>query len=80
MQWDVMTHPDSCRPAGGFQQMLQSQKRFEFNPEFWDMRWGMKELKEGDTVMAACLSPDGIFLTFFSPFFRNTYFNIFNIL
>ncbi|CAL1161623.1 unnamed protein product [Cladocopium goreaui] len=36
---------------GGFQQMLQSQKRFEFNPEFWDMRWGMKELKEGDTVM-----------------------------
>jgi hypothetical protein len=34
--------------------MLQSQKRFEFNPEFWDMRWGMKELKEGDTVMAAC--------------------------
>eukprot|EP00435_Cladocopium_sp_Y103_P009588 s1556_g2.t1 len=35
---------------GGFQQMLQSQKRFEFNPEFWDMRWGMKELKEGDTV------------------------------
>ncbi|CAJ1340225.1 unnamed protein product, partial [Effrenium voratum] len=36
---------------GGFQQMLQSQKRFEFNPEFWKVRWGMKELKEGDTVM-----------------------------
>lgn len=31
--------------------MLQSQKRFEFNPEFWEMRWGMKELNEGDTVM-----------------------------
>lgn len=31
--------------------MLQSQKRFEFNPEFWEMRWGMKEIKEGDTVM-----------------------------
>ena len=41
---------------GGFQQMLQSQKRFEFNPEFWEMRWGMKELKEGDTVMAAWLN------------------------
>ena len=41
----------SC--PGGFQQMLQSQKRFEFNPEFWKVRWGMKELKEGDTVMAA---------------------------
>lgn len=33
--------------------MLQSQKRFEFNPGFWEMRWGMKELKEGDTVMVA---------------------------
>ncbi|CAE7940319.1 DNAH7 [Symbiodinium necroappetens] len=36
---------------GGFQQMLQSQKRFEYNADFWDMRWGMKELAEGDTVM-----------------------------
>ena len=35
--------------------MLQSQKRFEYNADFWEMRWGMKELTEGDTVMAACL-------------------------
>ena len=33
--------------------MLQSQKRFEYNADFWDMRWGMKELAEGDTVMAS---------------------------
>ena len=34
--------------------MLQSQKRFEYNADFWEMRWGMKELAEGDTVMASC--------------------------
>ena len=38
---------------GGFQQMLQSQKRFEYNADFWEMRWGMKELAEGDTVMVS---------------------------
>jgi len=36
---------------GGFQIMLQSQKRFEFNPVFWEMRWGMKQMKEGESVM-----------------------------
>jgi len=36
---------------GGFQLMLQSQKRFEFEPEFWEMRWGMKEMELNDNVM-----------------------------
>eukprot|EP00442_Polarella_glacialis_P024664 CAMPEP_0115137118 /NCGR_PEP_ID=MMETSP0227-20121206/56805_1 /TAXON_ID=89957 /ORGANISM="Polarella glacialis, Strain CCMP 1383" /LENGTH=5027 /DNA_ID=CAMNT_0002544335 /DNA_START=143 /DNA_END=15226 /DNA_ORIENTATION=+ len=36
---------------GGFQAMLQSQKRFEFTPTFWEMRWGMKQMQEGDPVM-----------------------------
>ena len=36
--------------------MLQSQKRFEYNADFWEMRWGMKELTEGDTVMVPCRS------------------------
>eukprot|EP00931_Biecheleriopsis_adriatica_P052316 TRINITY_DN3041_c0_g1_i3.p1 TRINITY_DN3041_c0_g1~~TRINITY_DN3041_c0_g1_i3.p1 ORF type:complete len:5045 (+),score=1273.98 TRINITY_DN3041_c0_g1_i3:2025-15137(+) len=36
---------------GGFQAMLASQKRFEFDPGFWDMRWGMKQMEEGDVVM-----------------------------
>jgi dynein heavy chain len=36
---------------GGFQLMLQSQKRFEFNPEFWEMRWGIKQMEEGTDIM-----------------------------
>jgi len=35
----------------GFQAMLQSQKRHEFNPEFWEMRWGMKQMEEGQSIM-----------------------------
>jgi hypothetical protein len=50
-----MAQDDTAKAAinglGGFQLMLQSQKRFEFNPEFWEMRWGMKEMETDQSVM-----------------------------
>ncbi|KAF4658988.1 hypothetical protein FOL47_007767, partial [Perkinsus chesapeaki] len=35
----------------GFQAVLQSQKKFEYEPEFWDGRFAMKRLKVDDVVM-----------------------------